>query len=128
MKYSIKTVMDRLKTARVGASRAFVNPSREWGIGLLIGVLVLVVGMVYASTLFYSASDETETSALVPATVSPLPYRAQEVRAVLEVYEARARAFTEMQGALLPEAPASVGESESSQEAEEIPTGAPVAE
>lgn len=128
MKYSIKTIVGRLKTVRGSASRAFVNPSREWGIGLLIGVLVLVSGMMYASMLFYAASNETEASALVPATEPALPYGAEEVRAVLEVYEARARAFAEMRGALPLEAPASVNESESSDEVQEIPAGLPVAE
>lgn len=128
MKYSISTIVERFKTVRGDASRAFVNPSREWGIGLLIGLLVLISGMMYASMLFYSASNETEASALIPATEPALPYRAQEVRAVLEVYEARARAFAEMRGAVPLEAPASVSESEPSEEVQDISTGAPVAE
>jgi hypothetical protein len=126
MKLSIKD-LGRLAHVHEGMRMPFVYPAREWAIGLLVGILVLIGGMIHASLLYVSASNETEAATVLKGDEAPLPYRDREARAVIEAYEARARAFTDMRGTLLPPAPAT--DDEEAEETPEAPSDAvPVAE
>jgi len=99
MKYHI-TQLRRLFTMRPHTKAPFIYPAREWALGLLVGVFVFVIGVVHGSALFMSASNKTEADVLAPQEVVEIPYNEREVRAVLATYEARARAFAQMRGAL----------------------------
>jgi hypothetical protein len=84
-----------------------VYPVREWALGILLGIALLIGGGVYAALMFTNATmravDDTEHQ----RTESPSPYRQEEVRRTLQLYEDRARRFEELRGDVPPPAPVS---------------------
>jgi hypothetical protein len=124
MKYSLAQLRHTF-ALRPHSGMRLVYPAREWVIGLFCGTLVLVAGMTYAVIVFRSASNGTDARAAIQSETVTLPYRAQDVRAVLEIYEARARNFKEMRGTLLPPPDRAASE----EEVPDVPSDAtPVAE
>ncbi len=79
-----------------------VQPAREWMLGLLIGILLLVAGGVYAAMTFRDASMRVVDGGSMPVTEGVSSYREKEVRKTLEFYEARARQFESLRGSVTP--------------------------
>ncbi len=79
-----------------------VRPTREWFLGLMLGIMLLVSGGLHAAFVFMRASEQTVDEGRVPGMGSTASYRAGEVRKTLEMYEARTKRFEELRGTVPP--------------------------
>ena len=64
-----------------------VNPFREWLIGLVTAVCVIVLGGAYALQLFFTGYTDAPVDGTV--TSERIHYDAEKVREVLDAYNAR---------------------------------------
>jgi hypothetical protein len=117
MKPSFSHTLARLKGLRRHGI-TLVRPTREWALGLILGVVLFVAGCIHAALMFGNASAGGIDEGAAPKAEDTLPYRESEVERTLELYEARAAQFERLRGVVPPPA-ASVSEGEMTEDGDE---------
>jgi hypothetical protein len=72
-------------------STRLVHPARDWMIGLLLEVVLLMVASACAAYVFVAFSDSADEA--VPIESAVIVYQQSKVSSVLEVYQRRAALF-----------------------------------
>lgn len=88
-------------------NRRLIYPAREWGIGLLLAAVGLVVGVVYGAYTYntYNMIEET----LEEPQVKTVRYQATQVERALEIYDARQAASAALPVVVVSDAATSTG-------------------
>lgn len=84
------------RRARSIRSRTFVFPAREWFVGVLLMLAILLGGLFYAVHLFLTEID-TEYFDVSAASVQPEIYKHAVIERVLTAFDARALRFEAIQ-------------------------------
>lgn len=117
-----------LSAHQQGRSIELVAPAREWAIGLALGALVLAAAAGYAALRYTAASMQVAAEG-VATSAANAPYHEEEVRAILDMYAAKAARFNELRGAVPLQGSSLLDRVEAMEdESAPIPSGTPVAE
>jgi hypothetical protein len=78
----------------------FIQPQREWFLGLLLGLIVFCAGATYAYIVFFNSLESSTGEGVLSGEVSRVVYDEAKVAQVLTEYRARAERFTALQNAI----------------------------
>lgn len=120
----IHTGGGRLSSHHKRSTWEYMNPVRDWTVGLGLGAMLFVAGVSFIVLDFYNQFGVTAPEAVL--SEQPITYREKEVKLYAEQYAEKERRFNALRKVhVFHEAPVS-----ESQDAgvESIPEGVPVAE
>lgn len=98
MKFSIPHLRTG-KRKQTLVQREQISPLRDWMLVLGGGVLLLILGVLYATYLFWHGTQIATEAFNVPDTGEAV-YDQKKVQSVLDVYVKKAQHFEEIQNAL----------------------------
>lgn len=85
--------MERLASHKRGLSaHTIMHPTREWWIGIVIAMLIVVATAMWGTFLYVSYDQEFIATEVESTRV---PYNADSINQALETYRARLKAFNE---------------------------------
>ena len=96
----LKMVKSVARRAEGKADRRLLSPGREWAIGLLFTVVLIIAGAVYDINRFSHFLTIEET--LPPSSLDQVDYRHGTMSEVLKQFEAHSQEFERLRGNLVP--------------------------
>jgi len=79
--------------------RQLLHPQREWGIGVLMFIVVVMAGSAFVATIFVQYRDLSLAQGNVEESIPQ--YRAVIVQDALELYRARTEEYQQLRGEVI---------------------------
>ena len=115
----LKMVTDVFHRSQGYPDRQLLHPQREWGIGVLMFIVVVMAGSAFVATIFVQYRDLSLAQGNVEESIPQ--YRAVIVQDALELYRARTEEYQQLRGEVISvsdEATSSAGTSTDSIDSE----------